>query len=382
MKNVVRIHNEEFELFLSGTQIGARIAELGGQISRDYKNSEPCFLIVLNGALIFAADLLRATRLNSELSCIKLRTYEGMYSNAGTEHPLQLDMSVKDKDIIILEDIVDTGFTISRLTDALLNAGVRSIKVAALLVKPEALRYPIKVDYAGFIVPNRFLIGYGLDYLEKGRNLENIYILKRKRNMLNIVLFGPPGAGKGTQSKKLIEKYGLIHLSTGDLLRSEINRGTALGLEARLYMDEGKLVPDEVVIGMIENKLQTNGDVPGYIFDGFPRTVAQAEALDNMLSVLGLSISAMISLDVEEKELITRLIQRGTEMGRADDTIEVIERRIKEYENKTRPVAHYYAEKGKLYVVQGIGEIDEIFLAIQSIISRIAVSSPAGDLTA
>src|SRR5690606_20176332 len=154
--------------------------------------------------------------------------------------------------------------------------------------------------------------------------------------MLNLVLFGPPGAGKGTQSQKLIEKFQLVHLSTGDLLRNEIARGSDLGLEAKKLMDDGKLVPDEVVIGMISNKLDTNPDAQGFIFDGFPRTVAQAEALDKLLQSKGKQISGMIALNVAEDELEKRLLLRGKESGRSDDANpEIIRKRIAEYNAKT-----------------------------------------------
>lgn len=179
--------------------------------------------------------------------------------------------------------------------------------------------------------------------------------------MLNIVLFGPPGAGKGTQSEKLINKYGLTHISTGDLLRSEICQNTPLGQEAKKLMDEGQLVPDAVVIGMIEHKIESNKNAPGFIFDGFPRTVAQAEALDNLLHKEGTSITAMIALEVERDELVSRLVKRGETSGRTDDNAETINKRIVEYENKTRPVAQYYTSQGKFYSVHGIGEIEEIF---------------------
>ena len=161
--------------------------------------------------------------------------------------------------------------------------------------------------------------------------------------MLNLVLFGPPGAGKGTQSQKLIEKHGLIHLSTGDLLRSEIAAGTKLGLEAKTLMDAGTLVPDSVVIGMISAKLDANKDAKGFIFDGFPRTVAQAEALDELLQSKKASISGMVALEVNDPELEKRLLLRGLESGRPDDANpEVIRKRIKEYNEKTAPVAEYY----------------------------------------
>ncbi|MES2110055.1 MAG: adenylate kinase [Bacteroidota bacterium] len=188
--------------------------------------------------------------------------------------------------------------------------------------------------------------------------------------MLNLVLFGPPGAGKGTQSQKLIEKHGLIHLSTGDLLRSEIAQGTALGLEAKKLMDEGMLVPDAVVIGMISHKLDANKDAKGFIFDGFPRTVAQADALDNLLNDKKAPISGMIALEVNDDELERRLLERGKESGRPDDANpEVIRKRIKEYNDKTAPVAGFYKAQNKFRSINGIGSISEIFDAIGEVIS-------------
>jgi adenylate kinase len=183
--------------------------------------------------------------------------------------------------------------------------------------------------------------------------------------MFNIILFGPPGSGKGTQSQKLIEKYGLKHLSTGDLLRSELALQTPLGIEAKNFMDKGQLVPDEVVIGMISTALETNPNVQGFLFDGFPRTDAQAEALDKLLHLKKTSIAVMLALDVSEEELIKRLLQRGQSSGRSDDTNEaVIRSRIHEYENKTKPVADYYGKFDKVVHVKGEGSVDEIFDAL------------------
>ena len=187
--------------------------------------------------------------------------------------------------------------------------------------------------------------------------------------MLNLVLFGPPGAGKGTQSSKIIDKFGLIHLSTGDLLRAEITAGTTLGLEAKKLMDQGILVPDAVVIGMIENKLNENKAAAGFIFDGFPRTVAQAEALDSLLASHQLSITQMIALEVAEEELTQRLLERGQSSGRPDDQNEtLIRKRVQEYMEKTAPVAGYYANQGKFKGINGVGEIEVIFGQIISII--------------
>ena len=187
--------------------------------------------------------------------------------------------------------------------------------------------------------------------------------------MLNIILFGPPGAGKGTQSDKLIAKYKLVHLSTGDILRSEISNGTALGLEAKKLMDQGLLVPDDVVIGMIESRLDANKDANGFIFDGFPRTTAQAEALDHLLSGKGTSIRMMLALEVPKEELIKRLLNRGKDSGRPDDQNEtVIEKRINEYNTKTAPLKEYYSKQNKFFGVQGVGSVDEIFLSLSKVI--------------
>jgi len=189
--------------------------------------------------------------------------------------------------------------------------------------------------------------------------------------MLNLVLFGPPGAGKGTQSEKLIEKYQLIHLSTGDILRSEIKQGTQLGLEAKKLMDQGILVPDEVVIGMIESKVDANRQANGFIFDGFPRTAAQAEALDKLLSSKDTSIHRMLSLEVPKEELIKRLLNRGKDSGRKDDQNEsVIEQRITEYNNKTSPLKEYYSKQNKLSAIQGVGSIDDIFATLCQAIEK------------
>ena len=188
--------------------------------------------------------------------------------------------------------------------------------------------------------------------------------------MLNLVLFGPPGAGKGTQSQKLIEKYGLIHLSTGDLLRNEILQGSALGIEAKQLMDAGILVPDEVVIGMISHKLDSNKEAKGFIFDGFPRTVAQAEALDQLLQTKDAPISGMIALEVTDEELEKRLLLRGKASGRPDDANPaVIRKRIKEYNDKTAPVAGFYKNQDKFKSINGIGTIEEIFQAIGAVIN-------------
>lgn len=180
--------------------------------------------------------------------------------------------------------------------------------------------------------------------------------------MFNIILFGPPGSGKGTQSERLILKYGLKHLSTGDILRSEIASQTTLGLEAKNFMDKGQLVPDEVVIGMISSALDNNPQVNGFLFDGFPRTEAQSEALDNLLHAKQTEIAIVLALEVSEEELVKRLLNRGLTSGRSDDNNEsVIRARIVEYRKKTSIVADYYRKFNKVIGIAGEGSVDEIF---------------------
>ena len=189
--------------------------------------------------------------------------------------------------------------------------------------------------------------------------------------MFNLILFGPPGSGKGTQSEKLIAKYGFKHLSTGDLLRSEIANKTSLGLEAKNFMDSGQLVPDEVVIGMISSALDSNADAKGFLFDGFPRTDAQAEALDKLLKIKKTNIGIMLALEVSEEELLTRLLKRGETSGRSDDTNEkVIRARIAEYHTKTSAVAEYYKKSTAVELIKGEGTIESIFNALCKAIDK------------
>ncbi|AEW02298.1 adenylate kinase [Niastella koreensis] len=184
--------------------------------------------------------------------------------------------------------------------------------------------------------------------------------------MFNLILFGPPGSGKGTQSEKLIEKFGWIHLSTGDLLRKEIANETQLGLEAKAFMDKGQLVPDEVVIGMIGSALDANPTAKGFLFDGFPRTTAQAEALDALLTSKASEITLVLALEVGEEELVARLLNRGKTSSRSDDRDEsVIRKRLLEYEQKTAAVAHHYAKFDKVAKVKGEGSIEEIFHSLR-----------------
>ena len=198
--------------------------------------------------------------------------------------------------------------------------------------------------------------------------------------MFNLILFGPPGSGKGTQSDKIVEKFGLIHLSTGNLLRQEISEKTPLGLAARDFMDKGQLVPDEVVICMIDSLLEKHPTAKGFLFDGFPRTIAQAVALDNLLALRKTSISKLLALEVSEDELVKRLVKRGETSGRSDDTDEqVIRKRFSVYRSETEPVAVHYAAQGKLERIPGEGTVEEIFHSLSNAIEAEMASRVATD---
>ncbi len=196
--------------------------------------------------------------------------------------------------------------------------------------------------------------------------------------MINLVLFGPPGSGKGTQAKKLIEKYNLIHISTGDLFRYEIGHNTPLGRQAKAFMDKGELVPDSVTIGMLRNKVEAHPEAQGFIFDGFPRTIAQAKALDNLLIEKGTSVTALIALQVDDEEIVERIKYRGATSGRPDDLDEtIIRNRIVVYKSETTPVFDYYAAQGKSHSINGIGNIQDIFGRLSAVIDRLAAAKRA-----
>lgn len=194
--------------------------------------------------------------------------------------------------------------------------------------------------------------------------------------MLNLILFGAPGSGKGTQSPLLVEKYGLVHISTGDLFRYEISNNTTLGQEAKSYMNKGQLVPDSVTIGMLRNKVEKHPDAKGFIFDGFPRTVAQATALDAMLAEKGTSIDLLLEMEITDEIIIHRILERGKTSGRADDLDEAtIQARLQAYRNETVPVAAHYAQQQKAHKVDGIGTIEEIFSRLCTVIDTVAATA-------
>lgn len=193
--------------------------------------------------------------------------------------------------------------------------------------------------------------------------------------MLNIVIFGPPGSGKGTQSTKIVEKYNLIHLSTGDLLREEMENETPLGKEVRQYIDKGLLVPDEIVLKELYMRTSEHMDSPGFIFDGFPRTIVQAESLDEMLHKEGMAISLVISVEVEEEELYKRLMGRGEDSGRSDDSDDIIRRRLEVYKEQTLPLIDYYKKQGKMATINGMDPVDKVFWKITRAIDTYLESS-------
>ena len=188
--------------------------------------------------------------------------------------------------------------------------------------------------------------------------------------MLNIVIFGAPGSGKGTQSERIVEKYGINHISTGDVLRAEIKNGTELGKTAKGYIDQGQLIPDELMIDILASVFDSFKDSKGVIFDGFPRTIAQAEALKKMLAERGQDVSVMLDLDVPEDELMVRLIKRGKDSGRADDNEETIKKRLHVYHSQTAPLIDWYKNEKKYQHINGLGTMEGIFADICDLVER------------
>lgn len=360
----IKLHDKEFEMFLSEDELDLDIEVVAERLNTDYAEMQPLFIGVLNGAFMFASELFKQLSIPCEISFVKMASYQGTESSGNMNDLIGLNRSVKGRHVIIIEDIVDTGHTLEHLMKVLEEQKPASIEVATLLMKPDAYIKHFPVKYVARQIPNEFVVGFGLDYDGLGRNLPHIYTLATENQMtekLNIVLFGPPGAGKGTQSENLIENYGLKHLSTGDMLRSEIAAGTELGKKAKVLMDAGDLVPDSIVIGMIENQIASNADAHGFIFDGFPRTKAQAEALDDLLIKHTMRIKLMLALDVDKDELVRRLMERGKISGRSDDQDpQVIGNRIETYEEKTAPLKEYYSAQGKFRSIEGLGTIEEI----------------------
>lgn len=359
----VHLHDKTFKLSIPAEHIQAAISAMGGRLHRDIGDEQPLFLGVLNGCFRFASDLIASYDGPCDVSFVKVASYEGTSSTGVVKRLIGVDETVAGRTVVVLEDIVDTGETIEQIIYDLESRNAKRIIIATLLFKPDAYTKDFPIDHVALEVPNEFLVGYGLDYDGLGRNLNDIYTLdlELENRMKNIILFGPPGAGKGTQSARLIERLGLVHLSTGDIFRSNIKGETELGQLAKSYMDKGELVPDEVTIRLLQSEVEKHPDANGFIFDGFPRTEAQAEALDKFLESKRSTIYRMVALEVGEEELVGRLLERGKDSGRADDANEeVIRNRIAVYERETAIVADHYREQGKFVSVDGIGSMDAI----------------------
>lgn len=336
------------------------VKKMADAIAKDYKDEVPIFVGVLNGSFMFVSDFLKAYPYPCEVSFVKLSSYQGLTSTGIVETLLDVSEDIAGRSVIILEDIIDTGRTLQQLVHLFSDTNVKEFKIASLFYKSEIYNGEYAIDYIGMDIPNRFIVGYGLDYNELGRNLREVYQLNQM-DMINLVLFGKPGAGKGTQAGFLKEKYNLKHISTGDVFRFNMKNDTELGQLAKSYIDRGDLVPDEVTINMLKAEVEKNQDAAGFIFDGFPRTAAQAEALDNFLESKGMQVNATIALEADDDVLVARLLERGKESGRSDDQDELkIRNRFDEYNQKTAPLKDYYNAQGKFHSVSGIGEISEI----------------------
>lgn len=375
----IKIHDKVFESYLSQSEINTEISRLAKEITQQYYGKKPVFLGVLNGCFLFASELLKQLDFECEISFVKVASYQGTKSTGNVRQLLGLDHKLTGRHVVILEDIVDTGNTVEAIMESINGMGVASVEIATLLFKREVYQKNFPIKYIAKEIKPEFVVGFGLDYDGLGRNLNELYVLaeeqslKVDKTMMNIVLFGPPGAGKGTQATQLKEKYNLVHLSTGDILRNEIQNQTDLGTMAKEFMDKGELVPDEVVINMIEKCLEEHSDAAGFIFDGFPRTTEQAGALDELLHKHGTEIDLMLSLEVDDEELVARIVQRGKDSGREDDKNEsVIFNRIITYNKKTAPLKEYYNKQGKYNSIKGVGSIEDVFDRLTSAIEEVS----------
>ena len=368
---MITLNGLQFQEYISEATLLKAIDEVATQINSDFKGKEPVFLVVLNGAYKFATELLSRFEGDCEIEFIKMSSYDGTSSTGQVQTHIPLEADLEEREVVIVEDIVDSGNTIEKITQMMVQAGVNKYRIASLFYKPEAYTKEYKIHYVGLEIPNDFIVGYGLDYNGLGRNLNAIYKLKTTK-MTNLVLFGPPGAGKGTQASFLKEKYNLVHISTGDVFRYNIKNATELGTLAKSYIDKGQLVPDSVTIDMLSATVDETPDANGFIFDGFPRTTAQAEALDKLLTEKGTEVSAMIALEVDDEILVKRLLERGKTSGRKDDADEtVIRNRIKVYYDETAILKGYYQKQDKYFGVDGVGEINEITTRLSSVIDKL-----------
>ena len=372
VKHMLQLHDLKFKPFISSKEIDKVVTKMANQIANDLGDEVPVFVGILNGSFMFVSDFVKKYPKPCEVTFIKLASYEGVKSTEDIQRLIGLTQDLSGRTVVILEDIIDTGNTLYEVHRIFKKENVKKLIIATLFYKPEAYKKDFKLHYVGIKIPNKFIVGYGLDYDGLGRDLPEVYQLKTDIKMTNIVLFGPPGAGKGTQAEFLKKKYNLVHISTGDVFRFNIKNKTKLGNLAKSFMDKGELVPDEVTIDMLAAEVEKNADANGFIFDGFPRTNAQAEALDKLMVSKDSQINAMVALEVDDEVLVGRLLERGKTSGRADDADEsIIRNRIKEYYSKTAILKDYYSAQDKYYGVDGVGSIDEITIRLSEVLDKL-----------
>jgi adenylate kinase len=369
---MIKLHDKYFKPFISAKEIDIAITKLANEISIDLGDEIPVFIGILNGSFMVVSDFVKKYPKPCEVTFIKLASYEGVKSTEDIQRLIGLTQDLSGRTVVILEDIIDTGNTLHEINRIFKNEGVKALKIATLFFKPEAYKKDFKIHYKGIEIPKKFIVGYGLDYDGLGRDIPEVYQICTTEKMTNLVLFGPPGAGKGTQAEYLKDKYNLVHISTGDVFRYNIKNETALGTLAKSYMDKGDLVPDEVTIEMLNAEVDKNMDAQGFIFDGFPRTNAQAEALDKLMETKDSNINVMVALEVDDDVLVERLLKRGKTSGRPDDANEsIIRNRIKEYYTKTAILKDYYSSQDKYFGVDGVGSIQEIAERLSKIIDSL-----------
>ncbi|MBT8375939.1 MAG: adenylate kinase [Bacteroidia bacterium] len=369
---MIKLHDLYFKPFISSEEIESAVQRLVDEISNDLGDEMPVFVGILNGSFMFVSDFVKKYPKPCEVTFIKLASYEGVKSSEDIHRLIGLTQDLTGRTVVILEDIIDSGNTLGEVHRIFKNENVKNLYIATLFYKPEAYNKDYKLHYVGIEIPNKFIVGYGLDYNGLGRDLPEVYQVITTQHMTNFVLFGPPGAGKGTQANFLKEHYDLVHISTGDVFRYNIKNETALGMLAKSFMDKGELVPDKVTIDMLNNEVEKNATAKGFIFDGFPRTNDQAKALDDLMESKDSQINAMIALEVEDDILVKRLLERGKTSGRADDADEsIIRNRIKEYYNKTAILKDYYSEQNKYYGVDGVGSIEDITKRLKAVIDKL-----------
>ena len=369
---MVKLHDLYFKPFISAQEIDAAVQNMVDAIALELGDEMPVFIGILNGSFMLVSDFVKKYPKPCEVTFIKLASYEGVKSTEDIQRLIGLTQDLTGRTVVVLEDIIDSGNTLEEVHRIFKNENVKQLLIATLFYKPESYDKDFKLHYVGMEIPNKFIVGYGLDYNGLGRGLPDVYQLKTTQYMTNLVLFGPPGAGKGTQANFLKEKYNLVHISTGDVFRYNIKNETALGMLAKSYMDKGELVPDQVTIDMLNKEVEKNTGANGFIFDGFPRTNAQAKALDELMDSKDSQINAMVALEVDDEVLVQRLLERGKTSERADDADEsIIRNRIKEYYTKTAILKNYYAAQNKYFGVDGVGSIEDITVRLSAVIDEL-----------